>query len=61
MLILRTIVDEEQQSGRRYAVDEAVKQGLGPGVDPLQILNDQEERLYLTVPEQQALDRIDGP
>jgi hypothetical protein len=43
--ILRPIVDEQQQPGGRQAVDEAVQQRLGLGVDPVQVLDQQQERL----------------
>ena len=47
-LVLRTIVDQEQEPGGRRSLDQAVEQGLGL-VDPVQILEDQEQRLFLTL------------
>ena len=47
VLVLRAIVDQQQESGRRQALDEAVEQGLRLGIDPVQILKDQEQGLHL--------------
>jgi len=44
--VLRPVVDEQQQPGRRQALDEAIQQRLGLGVDPVQVLDEQQERLY---------------
>ena len=41
VLILRTIVHEQQDPRRRHAVDEAVEHGLRLGVDPVEVLDDQ--------------------
>ena len=40
---------------------EAVEQRLGLGVDPVEILEDHQERLDLAFPEEQSLDRLERP
>jgi hypothetical protein len=40
MLVLRPVVDEEQDAGGRQALHEAVQQRLGLGVDPVEILEE---------------------
>ena len=59
MLVLGPVVDEEQEAGRGQALDEAVEQRLGLGVDPVEVLEDHEQRLDLALPEQQPLDRLE--
>src|SRR5262249_39100308 len=49
VLVLRAIVDQEQETRGRQVLDQAVEQGLCLGVDPVQILKDQEQRLLLTL------------
>ncbi len=39
--ILRAVVHEEQEAGGGQALDQAIEDGLGLGVDPVQILEDQ--------------------
>ena len=60
LLIFGTVVDEEHNAGRRQAVDQAVQERLRLGVDPVQVLDDQEQGLHLTRPQQQALAGIQG-
>ena len=55
VLVLGPVVDEEQDAGGRQALDEAVEQRLGLGVDPVEILEEEEQRLDLALPEQQPL------
>ena len=45
MLVLGAVVNEQEQAGGRQALDQAVEDRLGPGVDPVQVLDDQEQRL----------------
>ena len=54
MLVLRAIGDEEQHTGRGQPVDQAVEPGLGLGIDPMQVLEDQEQRLDLALAEDQV-------
>jgi hypothetical protein len=44
-LVLGAIGHEEQDTGGRERVDQAVEPRLGLGVDPVQVLEDEEERL----------------
>ena len=57
VLILGPIVDQEQNPGRGQTLDQAVEQGLGLGVDPVQVLEDQQQRLHLAFAQQQTLER----
>src|SRR5262249_36258561 len=57
VLILRTVVDQEQELGRGQTLDQAVEQGLRLGINPVQILEDQEQRLYLAFTQQHAFER----
>src|SRR5499427_7448693 len=52
VLVLGPVVGEEEDAGRRQAVHETIEQRLGLRVDPMQVLEDQEERLNLAFPEQ---------
>ena len=52
VLILRPVVDQEQEPGGRQALDQAVEQGLGFGIDPVQILKHQQQRLHLAFAQQ---------
>ena len=54
VLVLRPVVDEEQDARRREALDEAVEHRLGLRVDPVEILEEHEQRLNLAFPEQPA-------
>jgi hypothetical protein len=45
MAVLGTVVDEEQKARRGQALDQVVDQGLSLTVDPVQILEDQKQRL----------------
>ena len=60
VLVLRPVVDQEQQSGGRQALDQAVQERLGLGVDPVQVLEDHEQRLHLALAQQEALDGVEG-
>ena len=60
VLILGPVVDEQQELGGGETLDQAVEQGLGLGVDPVQILADQEQGLHLAFAQQHALERREG-
>ena len=60
VLVLRAVVDQQQEPGRRQALDQAVEQGLGLGIDPVQVLEDQEQRLRLAFAQEQPLERVQG-
>ena len=59
VLVLRPIVDQQQQAGRGQALDQAVEQGLRLGIDPVQILEHQEQRLHLAFAQQHALEPVE--
>src|SRR5436190_7600117 len=59
VLVLGPIVDQQEEPSRWQALDQAVEQGLSLGVDPVQVLEDDEERLGLTLPEEETPDRIE--
>src|SRR5260370_2928698 len=61
VLILRAIVDEEKQSRGGQAIHQAVEERLGFGIDPVQILEQDHDRLHLALTEQQALAAVEGP
>jgi len=48
--ILRAVVREKQEAGGGQALDQAIEDGLGLGVDPVQILEDQAQGLALALP-----------
>ena len=48
MLVLGTVVDQEEQAGRRQPLNQAVQEGLRLGIDPVQVFEDQQQRLHLT-------------
>ena len=60
MLVLGPVVDQQEEPRGRQALDQAVEQRLGLGVDPVQVLEDQQQRLHLALAQQQALDRVEG-
>jgi hypothetical protein len=51
VLVLRTVVDQQQQAGGGQALHHAVEKRLGLGVDPVQVLEDQQQRFPLTLPQ----------
>ena len=59
VLVFRAIVDQEQDPGCRQALNEAVEQRLGLGIDPMQILEDQHERLCLAFAQEHPLERVE--
>src|SRR5712691_5924317 len=59
MLILGPIVDEEENTRGRQALDEGIEERLGLAVDPMEVLDDQQERPRLTFPQQQARDGVE--
>ena len=60
MLILRPVVHQQQQTCRGDAVDQDVEKRLGLGVEPVQVLTDEEQRLVETFAQQQALEGVIG-
>ena len=51
VLVLGTVVHEQQQPRRAQALDQAVEQGLCLAVDPMEVLEDQEEGLLARYPQ----------
>src|SRR5262249_51976783 len=58
MLELRTVVDEQEESGHRQALGQAVQPRLRRRGDPVQVLTDQEQRLPLACVQEEALEPI---
>jgi hypothetical protein len=61
VLVFRAVVDQQQDPSGRQALHQAVEHGLRLGVDPVQILTHQEQRLHLAFPQQDALQRVERP
>jgi hypothetical protein len=61
VLVLGTVGDEEQDARGREALDQAVEERLALRIDPVKILEEQQERLDLTFPEEEPLDRVHDP
>src|SRR5262249_54788282 len=60
VLVLRAVVDQQQEPRRRQSLDQAVQEGLRLGIDPVQVFEDQQQGLHLTFAQQHALERIQG-
>jgi hypothetical protein len=58
MLILRPVVNKQQEPCGREALNELIEEGLGLGIDPVEILEDEQQWLDLVFPEQEPLDRV---
>ena len=58
--VLRAVVDEEQEPGRRQALDQPIEHGLRLGVDPVEVLEHDQERLDLALPQEEPLQGVDG-
>ena len=61
MRVLGAVVHEQEHPGRRQALDQTVEERLGLAVDPVEVLEDDEQRLDLALAQQQTLDRLEGP
>ena len=59
MMVLGPVVDQQEEPGRGQALHQAVEQGLRLGIDPVQVLENDEDRLPLALPEQQVLDGVE--
>jgi hypothetical protein len=60
VLVLRAVVDQEQQAGGGQALHQAVEQGLRLPIDPVQVLKHQQQRLHLAFTQQYALEGLEG-
>jgi hypothetical protein len=58
VLILGAVVDRQQQASSGQALHQAIEERLGLGVDPVQVLEDQQEGLHLALPQEQALEGV---
>ena len=58
MLVLRAVVDEQEQPSGGETLNQAVEEGLGLRIDPMQVLEHQDERLHLALAQQQTLHRV---
>ena len=57
VLVLRTVIDEQQHPRRRQALHEPIQHRLRLAVDPVKVLEDHDERLHLALARRQALHR----
>ena len=60
VLVVRPVRHHEEHAGGRKALDHAVEERLGLGVDPVKVLDNQQERLCLALHQEQALDRVES-
>ena len=60
MLVLRPVVDQQQEAGGGQALDQAIEQGLGFRINPVEILKDQQQGLELALPQEHALESVKG-
>ena len=58
--VLGPVVDEQEDPRGRQALDQGVEQRLGLAVDPVEVLEDQQQRLHLALAQQQPLDGVEG-
>jgi hypothetical protein len=55
---LGTVADEQEHAGGRQTLDQVVQEGLRLGVDPVEVLDHQTQRLDLAFSQQQILHGI---
>src|SRR3989442_12578065 len=60
VLVLRPVVDQQQQVRRRQALDQAVEQRLRLGVNPVQVFKYEEQGLHLAFAKQHTLESLQG-
>jgi hypothetical protein len=58
VLILRAVVDQEEDPRSRQALDQHIERGLRLRIDPVQVFKDQQQRLHLALAQQDALQRL---
>ena len=61
VLVLRTVANEKQSTMAREALDQSVEHRLRFGVDPVEILEHEDDRLAAALLEQQHLHRLQRP
>ena len=59
VLVFGPVVDQQQDAGGGQVVNETVEQGLRLGIDPVQILKDQQQRLHLALAQQYAPEGVE--
>src|SRR5262249_15285537 len=60
VLVFRAVVDQQQQSGRGQALQQRLEERLRLRIDPVQVFEDQQQRLYLAFAQQHALEGVEG-
>ncbi|HEY6006224.1 MAG TPA: hypothetical protein VIV57_25315 [Anaeromyxobacter sp.] len=58
--VLGPVVHREQDGRRRQALHEPVEEALGLPVDPVQVFEQQHQRLHAALAQEQALGAVDG-
>ena len=56
--IFRPVVDEQRDPGRRQALNKGVEERLRLGIDPVQVLEHEEQRLDLALAMEETLDGL---
>jgi hypothetical protein len=60
VLIFGAVVDQQEQAGGGQALHQAIEERLGLSVDPVQVLEHQQQGLHLALPQEQAFERVQG-
>jgi hypothetical protein len=60
VLVLRAVVDQQEHTGGGQALHQAIEEHLGLGVDPVEVLEDEQEGLYLALSQQHMLKGLQG-
>src|SRR5690242_2397849 len=58
--VFRPVVHKQQDASIRNHIDQQIEQRLGLGVYPVQVLEDEYQRLIEALPQQDAFDRLQG-
>ena len=61
MAILRPVIHQKQILGSSDTVGQQIEEGLRLLIDPMQVFEDDDCRLFETFPEDDALDRLEYP
>ena len=61
MAVLKPVIDQQKNTRRRQALYKAIEKGLRFAVDPMQVLNHQQDRLLLALAEKQLFECCQGP
>src|SRR5262249_42710115 len=56
--ILGPVVHQQQNTSTRYGIDQQIEHGLGLAVDPVQVLEDNYQRLIQALTQQDTFDRL---